>query len=297
MKIGFVGLGNMGAPMVRRLIDHGFDVRVYDRDHTMMAPFSVHAAADIAQVGQDADVLITMLPNGQVVQDVLLDEAGALSDASSGLIVMDMGSSDAIGTRKLGAELSRRSIVMVDAPVSGGVPLARQGRLVMMLGSDDAAVLERVRPILDVLGTRHIHVGALGAGHAAKAINNVIAAATIAATAEALVLGQRFGIEPQILLDVINHSTGRSQVSEGLFPNQVINRKFALGFSLGLMRKDVHLAQQLAQLLQLELPILETTDRAWKYASDTLGETVDFSAYITSVEAANTQDSDRATSR
>jgi len=296
MKIGFVGLGNMGAPMARRLIERGFNVRVYDRDCAVMAPFSAHAVADIAQVGQAVDVLITMLPNGQVVREVLLDKAGALRDANAGLIVMDMGSSDAIGTRTLGTELSRRGIVMVDAPVSGGVPLARQGGLVMMLGSDDAAALERVQPILDVLGARHIHVGALGAGHAAKAINNVIAAATIAATAEGLVLGKRFGIEPQILLDVINHSTGRSQVSEGLFPSQVISRKFALGFSLGLMRKDVRLAQQLAQLLQLELPILETTDRAWKHASDTLGETVDFSAYITSVEAANTQGFDRGTS-
>jgi len=295
MKIGFLGLGNMGAPMARRLIERGFNVRVYDRDRAVMAAFSAHAVADIAQVGRAVDVLITMLPNGQVVRDVLLDEAGALRDASAGLIVMDMGSSDAIGTRTLGAELSRRGIVMVDAPVSGGVQLAGQGKLVMMLGSDDAAALERVQPILDVLGTRHIHVGALGTGHAAKAINNVIAAATIAATAEGLVLGQRFGIEPQILLEVINHSTGRSQVSEGLFPSQVITRKFALGFSLGLMRKDVRLAQQLVQLLQLDLPMLETTERAWKHASNTLGEAVDFSAYITSVEAANTQGFDTVT--
>jgi len=288
MKIGFVGLGHMGTPMARRLIEHGFDVCVYDQDRTVLDSFSAHAAVDLTQLGREADILMTMLPNGEVVREVLLGDTGALRDAKHGLIVVDMGSSDAAGTRMLGAELSRRGVVMVDAPVSGGVPLAHQGKLVMMLGSDNAAVLARIQPILSVLGARQIHVGGLGAGHAAKTINNVIAAATIAATAEGLIMGERFGIEPQILLDVINESTGRSQVSEGLFQSQVITRKFALGFSLGLMSKDVRMAQHLAKRLQLDLPVLDTTEHVWRHACDILGESVDFSAYITSVEAANT---------
>jgi len=292
MNIGFVGLGNMGAPMARRLIEHGFDVRVYDKERMAASAFSEHAVAELSELGRSTDILMTMLPNGQVVRDVLLGNMGAVRDARPGLIVVDMSSSDAAGTKALGAELARRGIMMVDAPVSGGVPLARQGKLLIMTGSDDAAALERIRPVLNVLGSRQIHVGALGAGHAAKTINNVIAAATIAATAEGLVLGQRFGIELGTLLDVINHSTGRSQASEGLFPGQVMTRKFALGFSLGLMSKDVRLAQQLAKLLRLDLPLLETTGRAWKHACDILGETTDFSAYITSVETANAENAE-----
>jgi len=287
MKVGFIGLGNMGEPMARRLIEHGFDVSVHDLNPAVADAFGERHVSNMMEFGQIVDVVITMLPNGQIVRDVLTGEHGVLHKAKKGLVVIDMSSSDAEGTRVLGDELAQRGIVMVDAPVSGGVPLAREGQLVIMLGSNELHAIKHIQPILNVLGKRHIHVGALGAGHAAKAINNAIAAATISATAEGLVLGQRFGIEPTTLLQVINTSTGRSQVSEGMFPSQVLSRKFSLGFSLGLMSKDVGAAQKLAQMLGLDLPILEVIDKAWKSACHSLGESADFTTYIKSIEAAN----------
>jgi len=291
VKVGFIGLGNMGAPMARRLIANGHDVKVFDANPRVAESFREHWAGSLRETGADRDVIVTMLPNGQIVREALLGKEGALRQARRGVIVVDTSSSDAAGTVSLGAELKALNVALVDAPVSGGVPLATQGKLALMIGTDDPALLDTVRPVLQAFGERHIEVGKLGAGHAAKAINNAIAAAIIAITSEGLLLGERFGVTPATLLDVINNSTGRSQISETLFKTQVLPRTFALGFSIGLMAKDVGLAASLGERLELKLPVLETVSQSWAAARDALGANTDFTAYLRAVEARNSKSS------
>lgn len=287
MKIGFIGLGNMGAPMARHLLTRGFDLLVYDTNAAALDQFGDAAAPSLEAVAADRDILITMLPNGEIVRQALLGPNGALTRRQGGLIVIDTSSSDAFGTRQLGAELAQRDIVLLDAPVSGGVALAGEGKLSIMVGTDDEAAFAQVRTVIETLGARIIPVGPLGAGHAAKAINNAIAASIVAVTSEGLLLGQRFGLDPQVLLDVVNASTGKSQVSDTIFGSQILPRKFALGFSIGLMAKDVGLAVSLADQLELDLPLLSAAGQNWADARDGLGPQTDFTAYLRHVEAAN----------
>jgi 3-hydroxyisobutyrate dehydrogenase len=287
MKVGFIGLGNMGGPMARRLIAEGFDVLVHDAKPAAGAGFGAAFVGSAEAAGRDRDVILTMLPNGDVVREALFGKQGALAQARPGTIVLDMSSSDASGTARLGAELAPRGFALVDAPVSGGVVLAGEGRLSIMAGFDDRAAFERCRPVLLALGARLFEAGGLGAGHATKAINNVIAASIISVTAEGLLLGQRFGVDPETLLEVINASTGRSQVSDTLFRSQVLPRRFALGFSIGLMAKDVGLAAALGEDLKLRLPMIAAARAGWAEARDSLGADTDFTAYVRHLEADN----------
>lgn len=287
MKVGFIGLGNMGAPMARRLLANGHDVKVFDTNAALAQSFAPAWVGSLREVGVDREVIVTMLPNGRIVREVLLGTDGALSHARPATIVLDTSSSDAAGTVALGSEIKQLGFTLIDAPVSGGVPLATQGRLAMMIGSDERAALDRVRPVLEAFGDRHIEVGGLGCGHAAKAINNSIAAAIIAITSEGLVLGERFGLAPATLLDVINSSTGRSQISETLFKTHILPRTFSVGFSTGLMAKDVGLAASLCERLELDLPVLEAVNSSWSAARDALGHNTDFTAFLRDIEARN----------
>lgn len=284
MRIAFIGLGNMGAPMAGRLIAEGFDLRVYDTNPALGGRFGSVFASSAASAARDAELIVTMLPNGDIVREVLLGIEGALHAAAPGAIVLDTSSSDAAGTVALGAELKALGFGMVDAPVSGGVPMAAAGTLSLMVGTDDDGALDRCRPILEKLGVRIVRMGTLGSGHATKAINNAIAATTLAATSEGLVLGAAFGIDPALLLETINASTGRSAVSESVFKTQIVPRTFAQGFSLGLMAKDVGLADVLRTRLQLELPTLAHTRKLWDDARDALGASADFTAYFLHAE-------------
>lgn len=285
MRIAFIGLGMMGRPMAERLLAGGFDLRVADADPALAALFGDAWAASPAASARGADVVITMLPTGQVVREVLLGEGGLADVLEPGAIVIDCSSSDAGGTVALGEELTGRGIRLVDAPVSGGVPLAREGKLTLMVGGTDEALFARILPILQQLGARVIPVGKLGAGHATKAINMAIAACTLAATCEGLAMGARFGIDPAILLDVINSSTGRSAVGETVVRNHVLPRTYAQGFTLTLMTKDVGLADRMRETLGLTLPMLEMAQHQWSGALAELGAGADFSEYNRFVEA------------
>lgn len=284
MKVGFIGLGMMGRPMAERLIGQGCDIRLYDADAALARNFGDAFAASPREAAAKADILITMLPNGDIVRDVLTGAGNALADIASGAVVVDCSSSDASGTVALGADLAQRQIALVDAPVSGGVPLAREGKLTLMVGGVDDALFARISPVLEALGGRILRVGPLGAGHAAKAINNAIAAATLAVTAEGLCMGERFGLAPETLLDVLNSSTGRSAVSESVFRTQIVPRTYAQGFALGLMAKDVGLADRLRDKLGLDLPMMSHTHRQWQRALAALGPAADFTAFHQYVE-------------
>ncbi len=279
MTIAFIGLGAMGRPMATHLLAEGFDLRVYDANSTLAEAFGQAWAANPAAAAARADIVVTMLPNGQIVRDVLFGAAGVARVLAPGSIVIDTSSSDAAGTVALGKDLAAIGLALIDAPVSGGVPLAAQGKLTLMVGGTDEKAFEKARPVLDALSGKLMRVGALGAGHAAKAINNAIAACIFAVTSEGINLGARFGLDPATLLEVINASSGRSGVSEGLFPSQVIPRTFSMGFGLALMAKDVGLAEALRAGLGLDLPLIEKTHSQMQAALASLGAAADFTDY------------------
>jgi len=277
--VGFVGLGRMGRPMAANLARAGYGLVVRDADRDVETRFAREVGA---VAGRDASafagagVVITMLPDGRVVQDAVLGD-GIADALPSGAVVVDMSSSSPGDTRELGRQLGRRSIALVDAPVSGGVPRAVDGTLAIMAGADDPAALDRVLPVLDVLGRRVFRTGPLASGHAMKALNNFCAAAGYAALAEALVLGREFGLAPSTMVEIVNNSTGRSFLSDVVFPEEILTGRYATGFTLGLLAKDVTIAAGIAEGAAADAPVCELVQRRWAQAAEQLGSAADHS--------------------
>jgi len=268
-RIGFVGLGNMGQPMAALLARAGHSVTVYDVDpakaRAVAQAVSVDIAADLHQLGAASDIVITMLPNGDIVARAARELAEALA---GGGILVDMSSSAPLGTIALGETLAARGIGLLDAPVSGGVRRAVTGELAIMVGGDEAAIA-RVRPILEVLG-RLFPVGRLGSAHALKALNNFVSAAGLAAACEALLVAERFGIEPDLVVEVLNNSTGRNNSTETKLRPFVLSGRFDAGFAAALMAKDIATAAQLARDLDVPAPMLEASAGLWAEAAAAL---------------------------
>ena len=245
----------MGEPMAAHLQRAGFDVQTYDRN-------GKGNRRSIREAAKDAEALVTMLPDGDMVREVVLQALPALA---AGAIVIDMSSSAPAATRKLGLLLSRKNIFLVDAPVSGAVAGARDATLAIMAGGDKAA-FEKARPLLEKLGNQIFHVGPVGAGHAVKTLNNYLGAAGTLAGFEALLLAQAFGLDPQPMLEAINASTGHNYTTERKIPRQVLTGAFASGFKLALMTKDVGIAAGMARDLGVKTPYLRETLRLWRAA-------------------------------
>ncbi len=281
LTVGFVGLGNMGWPMAANLHSAGFSLVVRDADAARQARFAAEhtgaLTADSPAAFAVADLVVTMLPNGGIVRDAVLGW-GISTVLRSGALIVEMSSSDPSDTLRLAADLSPDGIRVMDAPVSGGVPRAVTGELSLMVGGEDADV-ERAQPVLRVLGdpARQFRTGGLGTGHAMKALNNVIGAAAYCATAEALVIGRRFGLDPQTMIAIINASTGRSFVSELVFAPEVLTGRYGTGFALGLMAKDVHIARSVAAAAEADAPAIALADERWAKALGRLGPAADHS--------------------
>ena len=281
-RVGFIGLGNMGAPMAANLVRGGHDVMAYDiaaeRARRFAQSHAARATESLAEAAGHADFVITMLPTGREVHAALLEaQGGALAaNLRQGAIVIDMSSADPVGTRRLGRDLAKRNLALVDAPVSGGVPRAKDGTLAIMIGGEAAAVAA-VKPVLACMGRNLFEVGGLGCGHAMKALNNFLAATSSAAAAEAIVIGRHFGLDPAVMTDVINASTGRSFASENLIKQHVLSGAFATGFALGLLAKDVKIAADLAQQIGVDAPIGRLISDLWSEARDAVGGEQDHS--------------------
>jgi 3-hydroxyisobutyrate dehydrogenase len=271
--------------MVANLAKAGFALTLYDRDAARAAAVAQQlgaaAAGSLTELA-DCDVLIAMLPTSDDVQELLLrGEGGAfVKHARRGTVVIDMSSSEPTTTRATGAALAEAGIAMVDAPVSGGVMRAQDGSLTIMLGSDDEAAAEQAMPILEVLGRQIFRVGKLGAGDAMKAANNYAAAATYAATAEALSMGKRFGLDPVLMVEILNVSTGRSFVSELVMKEHVVTGAYATGFGLALLTKDVGIARRLGEELALEAPLSRLVHERMNAAVEQCGDGADHSEAI-----------------
>jgi 3-hydroxyisobutyrate dehydrogenase len=292
MRVGFIGLGAIGWPMAGTLVKGGHDVLAFDIDRERLNRFATQFACPVASTlaaVAERDFIITMLPTGEIVRSVLLhdEDASFRRAVRPGTLVIDMGSSDPRGTQALGAELRKLGVELVDAPVSkraavfttAGTPVARATTIpmVIMIGGDPGSVA-RAKPLLADIGDTLFETGLLGSAHALKALNNYASAASHVALAEALLAGQRFGLDAKVMIDVINVSTGRSFVSEILYAKQIENPDFRAGFSIGLFAKDVRQAADLAAAVGLDAPMARLTSERWALARDKLGGTADLTA-------------------
>jgi len=285
-KIGFVGIGAMGTPMVARLAQAGLKLVIYDADRARTQAYAatpgVEIAASLAELGRASDVAITMLPDGKIVRKVLCGENDGFQDCVAaglqpGATVIDMSSSSPIGTRELGTLLEQRGVKLIDAPVSGGVKRAVTAELAIMVGGDQA-LFEQCRPLLEKMGTQIFHAGPLGAGHAIKALNNYVSAAGLVAACEAVIAGQRFGLDPGVIVDILNASTGMNNTTKVKVKQFMLSGAFNAGFNMGLMAKDVRTALEIVQATQTPALLAAPCTRIWDDAAKNLGPAADHTA-------------------
>ncbi|MFT4506137.1 NAD(P)-dependent oxidoreductase [Caballeronia sp. 15711] len=269
-RIGFIGLGMMGAPMVHCLAKAGFELFLADADTARSDALAKETGAVQLDANNAAslDVLITMLPNSAIVESVLLDgDSKAWARLlPKGAVVIDMSSSEPERSRKLGATLEEIGLDYLDAPVSGGVKKAKEGTLAILAGGD-AAVLATCKSVLEAMGESVLHIGTAGSGHAAKALNNYVSAAGLMATVEALHIAERFGINPAAMTDVLNASTGRSNTSENKVKQFMLSGSYASGFALQLMNKDLKIARALSEAVGYPMKLGMTCTTVWDEVS------------------------------
>ncbi|MEI7969659.1 MAG: NAD(P)-dependent oxidoreductase [Betaproteobacteria bacterium] len=270
--VGFIGLGAMGYPMAKQLAAAGHSLRVVDANPSTAQRFADECAAVVEATPAGAarsGVVITMLPSSAEVETVILgspDRPGVLAGLAPGGLVIDMSSSDPMRTRELARAVQAAGSMMVDAPVSGSVRRARDGSLAIMFGGA-VDELERCRPVLSRMGSAIFHVGQVGAGHAMKALNNYVSAAGLVAAVEALRVGERFGIDPRVMTEVLNASTGRNNTTENKISQFMLSGTYASGFLLRLMAKDVGIAVALADALGVDAPLGHTCSDLWNGAA------------------------------
>lgn len=269
-RVGFVGLGRMGWPMARNLARAGFELTVRDADGERQERFAAEFGSEQAWSPDgfaSSQLVLTMLPDDRDVRSALVDWEGGIAPAlAPSTLVVDMSSSSPIATRALAVELAERRLELVDAPVSGGVPRAEDGTLSIMVGGNEGAIA-RAEPVLLALGSRIFRTGSSGSGHAMKALNNFVAAAAYTATSEALAIGVQFGLEPAVMIEIMNSSTGRSFSSEHVFGEHVVTGRYATGFALSLLAKDVGIAASLAAETAVDAPACELVNRRWSEAA------------------------------
>ena len=286
-RIGFVGLGNMGAPMARHLAAAGYQLVVADANTAALERFRTavkcETAASLTELGRACSLVITMLPDGAAVRQVLTGTQAVVAGLARGSVVLDMSSAEPVGTRTLGAQLAESGISLVDAPVSGGVKRAVEGTLAIMVGGDPQSIA-RCGPVLARLG-KVFRVGASGSGHAVKALNNYLSAIALVATAEAMLAGEKFGIEPAVMLEILNHSTGRNTATDQKYPAFVLPRTFNSGFALGLMAKDLRIALGLSEAVGAPATLLGMCSEIYDCAQRRLGFGADNTEIVKYLEA------------
>jgi 3-hydroxyisobutyrate dehydrogenase len=291
-RIGFIGLGKMGAPMIRNLKKAGFELALNDIDAQLARTLADEVGGQVFErlpdLARACRVVITMVPDGKIVRDIALGrkdspESGLVAGFTRGSVLIDMSSSAPVGTRELGAELEARGIGMIDAPVSGGVRRAITGQLAVMIGGDPA-IIERCRPVLGAMGSQLFVVGDLGAGDAIKCLNNYVSAAGLLAAAEGMVAAQRFGLDTRKALEVLNASTGKNNSTEHKFAQFILSRTFGSGFSVALMAKDLRTALELAQQVEAPMPLGEHCVPVWNDAEKTLGANADHTEIVRVLE-------------
>jgi 3-hydroxyisobutyrate dehydrogenase len=277
IRVAFLGLGAIGAPMAAHLATPPFALTVWNRTTERARRFveshrAARTAESAADAVRDADVVITCLPSSREVEALV--DAELFEAIPSGALFLDCTSGDPATSRRLAERFAGRGVAFLDAPVSGGVIGAEKGTLTVMVGGDPAA-LDRARPVLTAFGEKIVHCGAVGAGHALKAVNNALLAIHVWSTAEGLAVLERAGVRADIALDVINTSSGRSNASMNLFPERVLTRAFPRTFRLALLDKDIGIGADLARQEKVPAPVIQLTAELFRMAHATLGEEAD----------------------
>jgi 3-hydroxyisobutyrate dehydrogenase len=249
--VGFVGVGNMGWAMAACLVRAGFTVNVNDSRREVANNFVQQiggtAPDSLRQLAAASDLVITMLPTSAIVEHVLATgEDSVMAGMKPGTIVIEMSSGVPSATQVLAQRVAELGGHLIDAPVSGGVPRAKTGELAIMVGGD-AAVIDRAMPVLKAMGTSVLRTGAVGSGQAMKALNNLVSAGGFLIGIEALLIGSRFGLDPAVMVDVLNAATGMNNSTQKKFKQFVLSRSFASGFSLDLLVKDLSIALQVGR--------------------------------------------------
>ena len=275
MKIGFIGTGTMGQPMLANLVKKGFEVVAFD-----VVPGALDAAVRLGagrarsagEAAANCDLVITMLPSSANVGTAYLGEGGIIESAPAGRLCVDMSTIDPGTSQRVAARLKERGLRFLDAPVSGGVGGATAGTLAIMVGGD-AGDLEEARPALAAMGANIIHIGAVGAGEVAKLCNNLISGSALIAVAEAFRIAEAFGVDPQILTNVIAKSSGATWVMEHMHPvpgivdSAASSRQYAPGFMTDLMAKDLALAVNAAREKRVPVAVAAAAQQLYRLAS------------------------------
>jgi 3-hydroxyisobutyrate dehydrogenase len=281
-SICFVGLGAMGYPMASLLHKAGVVLEVFDASSETVSRFvkehpGVTALAHINEVSPGVGAVVLMLPDSDVVDKVVLGSPGSkgLADRlEKNALVIDMSSSNPVRTRALAQRLDILGIKLIDAPVSGGVKKAVTGSLAIMVGGNSEDI-DRAQDILNCLGASVTRVGAVGCGHALKALNNYIAATGFIAACEALIVAKKFGIDLSLMTDVLNQSSGKNSATDYKVKQFILNEAFNSGFSLQLMAKDVGIAANLAESMELDTSLLNQMSSLWADAAKSFDRSVD----------------------
>jgi len=275
MKIGFIGTGTMGQPMLANLHRKGFEVVAFDIVPAALEVAIAHGAAragSVSEAAANCDLVVTMLPSSANVEAVYLGSGGIVESAPQGRLCVDMSTIDPGTSQRVAARLEERSIRFLDAPVSGGVGGAVAGTLAIMVGGA-AADLDEARPVLRAMGSNIIHVGAVGAGEVAKLCNNLISGTVAVAVSEAFRIGEAFGVDPQILTSVIAKSSGATWVMEHMHPvpgiveSAASSRQYTPGFMTDLMAKDLGLAVSAAREKRVPVVVAPAAQQLYRMAS------------------------------
>ncbi len=275
--VGFIGIGMMGSRMAPRIAATGLPVHVFDIDAEKSAAIAqahngIVVEKSAKSVAEAADAVITMLPAGPDVNAAVLGPGGLGEGFSRGDVLIDMSSSQPWLTLELAEELKKRGIAMIDSPVSGGIEGAEAGTLTLMIGGDDAAV-ERCMAVFEPMAKHIFRTGKTGSGHAVKTLNNMLSALNTMAATEVLLIGKRFGLDPEMMVDVINQSTGMNSAMQRNMKQQVISRNFSGGFAWDLKFKDFGIAMDLARRTETPVPLCATAFQLNQAAQIWMGDT------------------------
>ncbi|MGA7162447.1 MAG: NAD(P)-dependent oxidoreductase [Pseudolabrys sp.] len=285
MDIGFIGLGNMGQPMARRLIEAGHKLIVYDTRNDAVAPLvalGAQLASSPADVADRVETVMASLPSLQISEKVAIGEGGVIQGKRIQRLV-DLSTTGATVSAKIAAVLAKKNIVQIDCPVSGGVGGASNGTLAVMV-SGPKAEIDLVKDVLAVFGKVFVIGEKPGMAQTMKLANNFLSATAMAATSEAVAMGVKAGLDPAVMIDVINAGSGRTTASDGKFPQAILPRTFNYGFATALMLKDVRLCVQEARSLNVPNSVMSIVLDQWETTNKEFGGESDFTAIVKMVE-------------
>jgi 3-hydroxyisobutyrate dehydrogenase-like beta-hydroxyacid dehydrogenase len=281
MDIGFIGLGNMGQPMARRLIEAGHKIIVYDTRNDAVAPLvalGAQLASSPADIADRVETVMASLPSLQISEKVALGEGGVIHGKRIKRLV-DLSTTGSRAAAKIFAALAKKNIVQVDSPVSGGVGGAKKGTLAVMVSGPQADV-DVVKDALSVFGRVFVIGDKPGMAQTMKLANNFLSATAMAATSEAVAMGVKAGLDAQVMIDVINAGSGRTTASDGKFPQAILPRTFNYGFATGLMLKDVRLCAEEAKSLAVPDQVMRAVLDQWEATNSEYGGDSDFTAIV-----------------